>query len=120
MQGALGGAGNYRQLAEAIAPDFTIYRPDRRGRGMSPWPYTAGHSVHRDVEDVDAIRAATGARLVFGLSSGVMIALKVACRLSGIERQRFTSHRSTRGTSTTERSSGSRRKWRAMTCCQPC
>ena len=38
VQGALGTAHNYRDLADALSSDFTVYTPDRRGRGMSPKP----------------------------------------------------------------------------------
>lgn len=60
--------------------------PDRRGRGTSPKPYRRGHDIARDVEDVDALLAATGADLVFGLSSGAMIALEAARTLPRIRR----------------------------------
>lgn len=86
IQGALGGAAHYHQLAEALAPRFSVLLPDRRGRGISPRPYAAGHDIGRDVEDVEAVCAASGARFVFGLSSGAMIALDAARRLSCIDK----------------------------------
>ncbi len=42
------------QLAEAMAGSFTVYLPDRRGRGLSG-PYGAGYSMQREVEDLDAL-----------------------------------------------------------------
>ena len=36
VQGAMGTAHIYRDLARARSSDFTVYTPDRRGRGMSP------------------------------------------------------------------------------------
>lgn len=86
VQGAMGTADNFADLAEALAPTFTVYRPDRRGRGMSPRPYDSGHEIARDVEDVDAMLTRTGASRVFGLSSGAMITLEAARTLPQITR----------------------------------
>lgn len=85
IQGAMGTCYNYADLARALSPYFTVYSPDRRGRGLSPLPYTETHTIARDVEDVDALLAATGARRIFGLSSGAMIALEAARTLERLE-----------------------------------
>ena len=78
VQGAMGTAQDYRELAQALSANFTVYTPDRRGRGMSARPYDSRHDIARDVEDVDAILAETGASRVFGLSSGAVITLEAA------------------------------------------
>jgi pimeloyl-ACP methyl ester carboxylesterase len=75
VQGSFGTIANFSELADLLASDFTVYLPDRRGRGLSPRPYSADHTLQRDVEDLEAILAATGAEMVFGLSSGALIAL---------------------------------------------
>ena len=84
VQGAMGVAAHYRELATALAPRFTVYSPDRRGRGLSPKPYDGGHTIARDVEDVDAVLDAAGASRVFGLSSGAVITLEAARTLPRI------------------------------------
>jgi pimeloyl-ACP methyl ester carboxylesterase len=84
VQGAMGTAYNYDDLANVLASSFTVYTPDRRGRGMSPKPYTADYTIARDVEDIDALLAATGASRVFGLSSGAMITLEAVRTLPRI------------------------------------
>ena len=84
VQGAMGTAEHYRQLAGALSSHFTVYSVDRRGRGMSPRPYDGGHGIARDVEDVDAVLQATGASRVFGLSSGAVITLEAARTLARI------------------------------------
>ena len=84
IQGAMGTAAHYRELAAALAPRFTVYRPDRRGRASSPKPYDADHTIARDVEDVDAVLDAAGASYVFGLSSGAVITLEAARTLPRI------------------------------------
>jgi pimeloyl-ACP methyl ester carboxylesterase len=49
VQGAMGTAYNYDQLATDLASDFTVYVPDRRGRGMSPREYDTEHSIQNYV-----------------------------------------------------------------------
>lgn len=86
VQGAMGTAEDYGELAEALAPHFTVHALDRRGRGLSPRHYDTGHTIDRDVEDVDAVLAATSAGRVFGLSSGAVIALEAAKMLPRVTR----------------------------------
>jgi pimeloyl-ACP methyl ester carboxylesterase len=86
VQGAMGTAHNFDELARALADDFTVFVPDRRGRGMSPRPYTPGHSIQRDVEDLDSVRSIADAHFVFGLSSGAVITLEAARTLPAIHK----------------------------------
>jgi pimeloyl-ACP methyl ester carboxylesterase len=86
VQGAMGTAYNYTDLAQALSSSFTVYALDRRGRGLSPKPYDPGHDIARDVEDIDAVLAETGSSRVFGLSSGAMITLEAARILPRITR----------------------------------
>ena len=86
VQGAMGSAHNFMQLAGMLADAFTVYVPDRRGRGLSSLAYSKDYSIQKDVEDLDALLAKTGARSVFGLSSGALIALKAALTLPAIHK----------------------------------
>ena len=43
-------ARSHTLLAGALAGDFTVYLPDRRGRGLSG-PHRPGHGVRTEVED---------------------------------------------------------------------
>ena len=86
VQGAMGTAYNFTDLAEALAPYFTVFTPDRRGRGMSPKPYDSTHGVGRDVEDLDAVLAKADSGYVFGLSSGAVITLEAARTLPQVTR----------------------------------
>jgi pimeloyl-ACP methyl ester carboxylesterase len=86
VQGGMGTAYTFRELAEALADSFTVVVPDRRGRGLSPRPYDPGYTIDDDVRDLDAVLRATGGRFVFGLSSGADIVLEAALRLPAIER----------------------------------
>jgi pimeloyl-ACP methyl ester carboxylesterase len=67
-------------LAALLAPQFTVYTYDRRGRGDSgdTLPYT----VEREVEDIEALIAeAGGFASVYGISSGAALALEAARQL---------------------------------------
>jgi pimeloyl-ACP methyl ester carboxylesterase len=80
----VGGAFQYRaidestaELVERLAPAFTVFHYDRRGRGESG--DAPQYAVAREVEDLAAvIGAAGGAAAVFGLSSGAALALEGA------------------------------------------
>ena len=85
VQGGMGSAHNFKQLAEALSDTFTVYVPDRRGRGLSG-PYSNDYGIQRDVEDVDALLTKTGAHAVFGLSTGGLIALQTALTLPAIHK----------------------------------
>ena len=64
-------------LAARLAPDFTVYHYDRRGRGDSG--DTAPYAVEREVEDLAAlITQAGGTACVYGSSSGGALALEAA------------------------------------------
>src|SRR5436190_10061409 len=64
-------------LAAALAPHFTVFAYDRRGRGESG--DKAPYAVEREVEDIDALIAeAGGSAFVFGHSSGAVLALEAA------------------------------------------
>jgi pimeloyl-ACP methyl ester carboxylesterase len=77
VQGTMGTAHNFMQLAESLADSFTVYMPDRRGRGLNG-PGGNDYSIQKEVEDLDAILGKTGTHYVFGLSSGAIISLQVA------------------------------------------
>jgi pimeloyl-ACP methyl ester carboxylesterase len=66
-------------LAALLAPQFTVYTYDRRGRGDSG--DNPPYAVEREIEDIDAlIDAAGGSASVFGISSGAILALDAAAR----------------------------------------
>jgi pimeloyl-ACP methyl ester carboxylesterase len=85
LHGAMSSSYNHIQLAEALADGFTVYLPDRRGRGASG-PYRDDHSVHTDVDDLAAVLEATGAQNVFGCSSGAIVVLEAALTVPPIRR----------------------------------
>jgi pimeloyl-ACP methyl ester carboxylesterase len=69
--------GPMPKLAPLLAPHFTVYVYDRRGRGRSG--DTPPYSREREVEDIAAlIEVAGGSASVVGLSSGGALALEAA------------------------------------------
>ncbi len=70
-------------LAALLAPHFTVFNYDRRGRG--PSGDTPPYAVEREVEDIAAVvTAAGGSAFLYGTSSGAALALEAAARLTGI------------------------------------
>jgi pimeloyl-ACP methyl ester carboxylesterase len=85
----VGGALNDRHaaatLAELLAPSFTVYAYDRRGRGDSG--DTPPYAVEREVEDLQAlVERAGGTAFAFGHSSGAVLTLETALETPGITR----------------------------------
>ena len=77
VHGSNESARSHTQLALALADAFTVYMPDRRGRGRSG-PHRPGHSLRTEVEDLQAVLAGAGADKVFSVSIGGLIALEAA------------------------------------------
>lgn len=85
LHGAMESSQSHTQLAGALADAFTVYLPDRRGRGLSG-PYSKDYTIHTGVEDMDALLAKTGAHNIFGVSSGGLICLQTALTLPAIHK----------------------------------
>jgi pimeloyl-ACP methyl ester carboxylesterase len=77
VHGGMMASQNFSQLAGALADSFTVYIPDRRGRGLSG-PHGDSYCLARECEDMQALVRKTGAQYIFGLSSGAIIALETA------------------------------------------
>jgi pimeloyl-ACP methyl ester carboxylesterase len=81
----VGGGLNSRafgptELATLLAPKFTTYIHDRRGRGDSG--DTTPYAVPREIEDIEAlIDRAGGTACVYGHSSGAALAMEATLRL---------------------------------------
>ncbi|HEU5332227.1 MAG TPA: alpha/beta hydrolase [Actinocrinis sp.] len=80
LHGSNESAASHTALGRALADAFTVILPDRRGRGLSG-PYPADYGVGHEVDDLDAVLKATGARLVFGVSASGLVALEAARRM---------------------------------------
>lgn len=85
LHGGMQTSQHMLKLASTLSAAFTVYLPDRRGRGLS-----GGHGddvgVMREVEDLQALVTASGASRAFGLSSGALVVLRTALVSPTLER----------------------------------
>lgn len=85
LGGALRASRDYLPLASALAGSFTVHVVDRRGRGASG-PQGPQYTLSKEVEDLLAVQAQTGARLAFGHSYGGLVILETARSFQVFER----------------------------------
>jgi len=68
------------QLADLLAPHFTVIHYDRRGRGDST--DTQPYALEREIEDIEAIiDDVGGSAFLYGISSGAALAMEAAIKL---------------------------------------
>ena len=80
VHGSMQSGRSQLELAQLLAPHFTVHLLDRRGRGRSgPYP-PDGPRTEVEVDDLAAVLEATGATKVLGISSGGLITLRTALR----------------------------------------
>jgi len=77
LHGSMSSGAHHAELARLLADSFSVYVPDRRGRGLSG-PYGGRDPLAEELEDLSALLVATGTSNVWGLSSGAIIALHAA------------------------------------------
>jgi pimeloyl-ACP methyl ester carboxylesterase len=85
LHGAMETAQSHLDLATELAGRARIVLPDRRGRGASG-PARPEDGIDRQIEDLQAVIAATGAQGLFGVSSGALVALEAARVLPDLDR----------------------------------
>jgi pimeloyl-ACP methyl ester carboxylesterase len=85
VHGGMKAGQHFSALATGLSDEFRVYLPDRRGRGLSG-PHGASYELQREVEDMQALIAATGARLVFGHSSGALVSMRTALSVPALDR----------------------------------
>ena len=75
-------SGSKPELAKLLAPHFTVYAYDRRGRGDSG--DTLPYAVDREIEDIETlIDDSGGPAFLYGHSSGASLAMLAAIKLGG-------------------------------------
>jgi pimeloyl-ACP methyl ester carboxylesterase len=85
VHGAVSSSQLLMKLGAALSDAFTVYIPDRRGRGLSG-PFGDSYSIHKEVEDLDALLKQTDTHNIFGLSAGALISLQAALELPSIHK----------------------------------
>lgn len=85
VHGSMASSQSFMTLATLLSNDFTVYIPDRRGRGLSG-PFGNEYCIQKEIEDLKAIINETDTHYVFGLSSGALIVLKALLYLDNIQK----------------------------------
>jgi pimeloyl-ACP methyl ester carboxylesterase len=75
LHGMMSSGQHHIELAEALADAFTVYLPDRRGRGLSG-PYTGEDGILEEVDDLAALLAVSEANRVVAVSAGAIVVLE--------------------------------------------
>jgi pimeloyl-ACP methyl ester carboxylesterase len=79
LHGGVNASQHMLKLARALADAFTVYLPDRRGRGISG-AFGPAYGIQREDEDLAAMVGHTGAEDVFGpCAVPKLIAWPVTC-----------------------------------------
>lgn len=77
LHGGINASQHLMKLGTLLSDEFTVYIPDRRGRGMSG-PIGDDYSIEKEDEDLSALIKKTGAHYVFGTADGALFALHAA------------------------------------------
>ena len=85
MHGGANASEHFMKLGDELSDTFTVYIPDRRGRGLSG-PFGKNYGMQREIEDLDSLIEKTEAYYIFGLSSGALIALQATLKLDAIQK----------------------------------
>ena len=83
LHGGVNASQHMVRLGRALADAFTVYLPDRRGRGMSG-AFGPAYGIQREDEDLAALVEHTGAECVFGPADGGLFALHGALGLAQV------------------------------------
>jgi pimeloyl-ACP methyl ester carboxylesterase len=84
VHGGMMTGQNLTELATALADDFTVYVPDRRGRGLSG--PVGDYSLQKEIDDLSALLVSTDTRHLFGLSFGAIVSLATALEFPEIHK----------------------------------
>jgi pimeloyl-ACP methyl ester carboxylesterase len=85
LHGGVNASQHMLKLGRALADAFTVYLPDRRGRGMSG-AFGPAYGIEREDEDLAAMVEHTAAECVFGPANGGLFALHGAIGLGQVRR----------------------------------
>ncbi len=85
LHGGISSSQYLMKLGALLSDEFTLYIPDRRGRGLSG-PFGNNYGLKREVEDLDAVLKKTNAHYIFGASSGGLISLEASITLRTIHK----------------------------------
>ena len=75
VHGSLSAGQHMMALGKALSGEFTVYIPDRRGRGHSG-PAGSAYSLEKEIDDLIALLVRSRAKLIFGAGTGALIVLE--------------------------------------------
>ncbi|MBO9700079.1 MAG: alpha/beta hydrolase [Sporocytophaga sp.] len=84
VHGGMMASQNLMKLGEFLADQFTIYIPDRQGRGLSQTHSNFG--LMAESEDLQALVHKTKAENIYGLSAGGVVALQTSIIETSLKR----------------------------------
>jgi pimeloyl-ACP methyl ester carboxylesterase len=87
LHGGVNASQHMMKLGRALADTFTVYLPDRRGRGMSG-AYGPAYGIEREDADLAAMVEHAAAECVFGPANGGLFALHGAIGLQQVREGR--------------------------------
>lgn len=85
LHGGVNASQNLMKLGTSLSDEYTVYIPDRRGRGISG-PIGDNYTIQKEDEDMDALLKKTGAHYVFGTADGALFALHASISLPAIHK----------------------------------
>jgi pimeloyl-ACP methyl ester carboxylesterase len=85
LHGGVNASQHMMKLGRALADAFTLYLPDRRGRGMSGG-FGPAYGIEREDEDLAALVEHSAAECVFGPANGGLFALHGAIGLGQVRK----------------------------------
>ncbi len=85
LHGGVNASQNLMKMGKLLSDEFTVYIPDRRGRGVSG-PVGTDYTIEKEDQDLDAILKKTGAHYVFGTADGALFALHASISLPSIHK----------------------------------
>jgi pimeloyl-ACP methyl ester carboxylesterase len=85
LHGGVNASQHMMKLGRALADTFTVYLPDRRGRGMSG-AYGPAYGIEREDADLAAMVEHAAAECVFGPANGGLFALHGAIGLQQVRK----------------------------------
>jgi len=74
LHGGINASQHLMKMGTLLSNEFSVYIPDRRGRGLSG-PIGDNYSIKREDEDIHALLKKTDAHFVFGTADGALFAL---------------------------------------------
>ncbi len=81
LHGSLMNSRYYEDIAKFLSQKFTVFIPDRRGRGLSKMADLKNYDINKEIEDLEAMVKHSNSKLIVGFSAGAVIALEASFKI---------------------------------------